>query len=334
MNQIKTRPTVTSLARNLNVSRQTISNAIHHPERLQPDTLAKIQAEIKRQGYVPSTVARQLRSQRTNVFSYRLHPVFEGINGNILDRFLHSLVETVEESGYSILVFAAEDDEDEVRHIIALHKRGVIDGAILTSSTDRDRRPRQLFEAEVPAVVFGRPWNDPDSPVSWVDVDGKAGTRQATTILRQAGHERIGWIGWLPEVGVGYDRHMGYIEAMGEHHDTTMEIAVPDSTEAGRRAAEELIHRGATALVCASDSLALGAVTSGTIELSNVFGFDDTPVARAMNLNSVAQPIEDTAHGAFIVLHRNLGSAQQASGQLMEAVPVVRTTPYMKGNPQ
>ena len=63
----------------------------------------------------------------------------------------------------------------------------------------------------------------------------------------------------------------------------------------GRAAAEALLARTEppTALVCASDSLALGALSA--VPTLAVTGFDDTPVARAVGLTSVSQPLVPAA---------------------------------------
>ena len=83
-----------------------------------------------------------------------------------------------------------------------------------------------------------------------------------------------------------------------------------DTVAGGISGGRELIVRGATAIVCASDSLAIGAAEilrelrpeqflpgqpAGPGLRAAVVGFDDTPVAAALGLSSVAQPVEDAA---------------------------------------
>ena len=48
----------------------------------------------------------------------------------------------------------------------------------------------------------------------WVDVDGAAGTAAATRHLLDAGHRRIGFIGWPAGSGVGDDRRAGWARAL------------------------------------------------------------------------------------------------------------------------
>ena len=66
-----------------------------------------------------------------------------------------------------------------------------------------------------------------------------------------------------------------------------LQAFVEDGVPQGRAAAEALLAHPdpPTALVCASDSLALGALSA--VPTLAVIGFDDTPVARAVGLTSV-----------------------------------------------
>ncbi|MDO5720786.1 MAG: LacI family DNA-binding transcriptional regulator [Actinomycetaceae bacterium] len=318
------KPTVTSLARDLGVSRQTISNAINNPHRVHPETLERVLDGIRRSGYVTSRAGRQLRTRKADAIGFRLYPTYDGINGNILDRFLHSITLEAEKFGYSIVIFSADNDDREVEHLVAMKNSGAIDAAILAASSVGDARPDELFDKGVPAIVFGRPWGRETSSIPWIDVDGRAGTREVTKLLRDAHHQKIGWIGWSPEHGVGADRRSGYEDAMGDSLDSDLCLLCPDDTAAGRDAAHVLYGRGATAVVCASDTLALGAVSSGLYDISSIVGFDDTPVAQALRLNSVAQPIDDIARHCIKQLLKQVNEEEPIRETLLPATAQIR----------
>nr|MBA3250653.1 substrate-binding domain-containing protein [Geodermatophilaceae bacterium] len=78
--------------------------------------------------------------------------------------------------------------------------------------------------------------------------------------------------------------------------DPRLDGRVDDDVEAGRQVARDLLALSdpPTAVVCASDSLALGAYSAAAGRLS-VTGFDDTPVARAVGLSSITQPLAEAA---------------------------------------
>ena len=291
------RPTLMSLAGELGVSRQTISNVINNPEIVKPETRDRVLAAIAASGYRPSAVGRALRTQRSLSIALRLYPAVDGVNGAIMDRFVHSLAVSAQRKGYRISLFAADSADDEVEVIDALHRASSIDVAVLTDTHTGDARTAGLIAARVPFVAFGRPWGADGSSHCWVDVDGSAGTESATRSLRADGHTRVGFLGWPAGSGVGDDRRAGWARAVSDLPGSSeLDLGVEDGAQPGAEAAAALLARGATAMVCASDSLALGALTVCRGLLADgrlpLIGFDDTPVARALGLSSVHQPVE------------------------------------------
>lgn len=337
--------TLVSLAASLGVSRQTVSNVINAPHRVKPETRMRVQHAIAESGYRPSAAARQLRTRRSMNLGIRLMPVVDGINGSILDRFLHALTESAQDEGYRLTLFCAESDSGEIRQYEELLKVADLDGFVLTGTHYGDARTEWLLEHEVPFAAFGRPWSSVEDPFGsghpWVDVDGGAGTEQAARTLIEQGHTAVGFIGWPAGSGAGDDRRAGWKRAMvaaGLATDT-LDIQADDGVPAGAQGAERLASRGATALVCASDSLALGAAAkmrqlfpeqaSGT-----VIGFDDTPVAAAVGLSSVSQPIEDAARHIIAVLAHELAGTNFPEGEevperhLLLPPTLIQRTPY------
>ncbi|WP_457963867.1 substrate-binding domain-containing protein [Arthrobacter sp. D1-29] len=319
------RPTLASLAQQLGVSRQTISNAINAPERVSPPTLERVTELIAASGYRPNIAARQLRTRRSRNLGYRLFPSADGINGAIMDRFLHSLTASLQQHGYRVTVFAVPHDDAEIEAYGELLETSDLDGFILADTRQDDPRTRWLMDREVPFVTFGRPWSaDNDAcPHAWVDVDGQAGTVEATRYLLDQGHRRIGFLGWpdsdrpARERPAGYDlgrdRREGWKTALsphlGPHELDLLSVGVPDSIREGAAGALTLLANGATAIVCASDSLALGASeqlrAAFPDKVPAVIGFDDTPVAAAVGMSSIAQPIEEAA-GTVVDIMRSI----------------------------
>ncbi|MCG6568327.1 LacI family DNA-binding transcriptional regulator [Tessaracoccus sp. Y36] len=293
------KPTLASLAAELNLSRQTVSNVLNFPDRVRPETRARVQEAIERSGYRPSAAARALRNQRAMSLGLRLSNPRNGISGSIMDAFTHSLVERADQSGYRVVLFPARTNDEEVDKLVELRRTLAIDACILTDTWLDDRRPEQLMEAGVPFAAFGRPWGAPDHG-RWADVDGRAGAAEAAAHLRSQGHERIGYLGWSDGSPVGKDRRAGWAEALGLTPEAEHELAVEveDTVDDGAAGMKELLARGATAVVCASDTLSLGAFTvlrrrgeSGRW----IIGFDNTPVARELGISSMVQPVEEVA---------------------------------------
>jgi len=325
---VERRPTLETVAELAAVSRQTVSNVLNSPHLVRPQTIARVQAVIDELGYRPHGAARQLRTRRSNVIGLRLERAVDGINGAVLDRFLHSLTELAQVRGYRVMLFTAPDDGGEIVQYAELLDVLEVDAFVLTSTHAGDPRTRWLTEHDVPFVTFGRPWEPSDADGSqpdhaWVDVDGSAGTRAAVEHLASLGHTDIAFIGWPAGSGVGDDRRAGWHRAMvaagmPAHRLDALDVATVDGVAQGAEAARRLIEMvSPTAFVCASDSLALGALaavrTDGVLPGADegaaaVVGFDDTPVAHAVGLSSVAQPLTEAADRALGLLLARLAA--------------------------
>ncbi len=318
-------PTVTDVAGAAGVSRQTVSNVLNAPELVRPETRERVQAAIADLGYRPHASARRLRTQKSSTIGIRLDPMTtDGISGSILDRFLHALTEQADRKGLRVLLFTAADPDDEIAQFRRLSDGADVDAFVLTSTFHGDPRTEWLIAHGQSFVTFGRPWgiddmNDPEH--LWVDVDGSSGLRDATTHLLSAGARRIAYLGWPSGSGTGDDRRRGWLEAMRGSGIAEAELAgleavsedvVASGAEAMRRL--EAATPGIEAVVCASDSLALGALiaTRGRIP---VVGYDNTPVAASLGFSSVEQPLDEVAAGVLELLTGAHGGKVRADAQ-------------------
>ena len=308
-------PTVEDVARMANVSRQTVSNVLNSPDIVKPETRGRVESAIAELGYRPHASARRLRTRQSSTIGIRLDPMTDGISGSILDRYLHALTEQAAERGMRMMLFTAKDHDDEIEQFRTLRDGADVDAFVLTATLYDDPRIAWLIAQDVPFVTFGRPWGeDMDSPDHlWVDVDGYAGVHAATTHLIGRGLTRIGYLGWPAGSGTGDDRRRGWAEAMTAQFGLTdaqldaMTIVNDESVPTARRAMEQLLAGDfpLDALVCSSDSLALGAmmaVNEAGRKSFPIIGFDNTPVAKAVGLSSVEQRLDQVAAATLELL--------------------------------
>lgn len=307
MNLVPQPATVADVAAAAGVSRQTVSNALNRPEVVRQATLDRVRTAIDELGYRPHASARRLRTRQSSTLGVRLPPV-HGISGAVLDRFLHALVERADERGMRILLFTATDLVDELAHMERLVEGSDVDGFVLTSTAHGDPRAAWLGERDVPFVTFGRPWgvrDMDDAPHPWVDVDGRAGLREATAGLIARGHRRIGFLGWPSPSGQGDERRLGWRDALAAAglDDHTEPLTCEDDVAAAGSVVSRAVDDGAAfdAVVCASDTLALGARFALGADVP-VVGYDDTPVAEAVGISSVEQPLDAAAAAAVELL--------------------------------
>ncbi|MFG1957080.1 LacI family DNA-binding transcriptional regulator [Nonomuraea sp. NPDC049028] len=335
--------TIADVARRASVSRQTVSNVLNSPDLVREETRERVRQAVEELGYRVNQAARRMRTGRSRLLAVRIEQTQDGMN--VFDRFLHGLTESAAKAGYRVILYSADDDQSEIATFDDLLGAYEPDAFVLTGTHYGDVRTSWLAERELAFVTFGRPWGMPeggDHP--WVDVDGAAGTAAATRHLLDAGHRRIGFIGWPEGSGVGDDRRSGWVRTLeaagltpraknGEARTNdaeggeagALERRTDGSAAEGEAAARELIAAGATALVCVSDSVALGAMQAGPVP---VIGFDDTPVAAAIGLTSLSQPLSDAAVRCVRVLTRLLedDSPDKPDHVLLQPSLVIRRT--------
>lgn len=298
-------PTLSSVAELAGVSRQTVSNALNNPELLRADTLARVREVIAEVGYTPNRAARQLRTRSSHLVGLRFEQAQEGTTNALMDRFLHTLVETTREAGLHVLLFSGDPD-DPLDGYESLLRSTAVDAFVVTDTYQGTPQAAWLGAQGAPFVAFGRPWGDPQASYPWVDVDGAAGTALATEHLLEQGFGRVAWIGWEAESRIGEDRRSGWQAVMTRAGiDTTgLGVRITDNVDAARMATHELLDAGGVdAVACASDTQAMG-VLHALAERGltpgrdiGVVGFDDSSAAQVTppGLTSVRQPLEDVA---------------------------------------
>ncbi len=315
MRRVRRAATIDDVAREAGVSRQTVSNVLNAPGVVREATKARVRLAIDRLGYAPHASARRLRTQRSSTIGVHLDPFAGGISGVVLDRFVHALTERASDRGLRVLVYSARGPQEEIARLRDLREGGEIDAAVITGTFSGDPRIGWLDAHGVPFVSFGRPWgNEPSDgpPHLWVDVDGASGTRAATEHALVTAGADVAFLGWPAGSATGDDRERGWREAMvAAGAAEGARLFAEEDVQAARLVALRAFAAGAPdAIVCASDTLAVGAhlaaVSAGLAELP-IIGFDNTPVAEALGLASVEQRPEEVAAGVLELLMGDSG---------------------------
>ncbi len=308
--------TLADVAAHAGVSPQTVSNVLNQPTLVRTETRARVQQSINELGYTVNVRARLLRQQRTGTLGIRVRPSDEDRAGVLFDRLLHELSTEAHRYDKHMMLFTADSEPDEVATIRRMAAQSLAGEFILTDTHPGDPRPAELVASGIPFVTFGRAWQDRGDRTShdWVDVDGRAGTIEASRALVAAGCRRIGFLGWPAGSPTGDDRLAGWVSVMRELGHSVIEIErltvrCEDRLSAAIAAAPLLLAKEVDAVVCASDSLAVGMVTvlGQTRRSLPVIGFDNTALAASFGFSSVDQQLGSVARGILAALEQPRG---------------------------
>lgn len=321
------------MSRAAGVSVATVSNVLNAPDRVAEETRRRVTEAIDQLGYRPNRAARSLPQGRSFTIGYCIP---DGKERFALDTFLHQLTERASDSDMDILLFTPHRGQSEADSYREIVRRGAVDGFIVSSTVHDDERVQVLVDAAIPVVSFGR--TDLADLHSWVDVDGRAGTRAAVEHLVEQGHQRLSLVAW-PEGSIsGDERAAGFVEGLAEaglEVDPGHVIRVENDVESGREAAARLLDLdpAPTAIVAVQDVLAAGVVAElnargirGGKDVA-VTGFDDSPPAiySTPSITSVRQPIEAIGRRVVEFLMHDLeGSDGVSRSALVEPELVIR----------
>ncbi|MFB4290539.1 LacI family DNA-binding transcriptional regulator [Nonomuraea sp. ATR24] len=295
------RPTLEAVAARAGVGRGTVSRVINGSPNVSEKAREAVQQAIQELGYVPNRAARALVTRRTDTVAlvvseseFRVfdEPYFAGT--------IRGIGSALTETGLQLILAMARSRQEHARlehYLTGQH----VDGVLLLSLHGDDPLPGRLEAMGVPTVLGGRPVG-PATPYSYVDMDNRAGARQAVKHLLGLGRGRIATIAGPQDMGVGVDRLSGY-------RDAVLPTGLPElvaygdfSEESGESAMAELLaaHPDVDAVFAASDPMALGAMrvlkAAGRAipEDVAVIGFDDSKAALHADppLTTVHQPME------------------------------------------
>ncbi|KAB8168561.1 LacI family DNA-binding transcriptional regulator [Streptomyces sp. 3MP-14] len=211
--------------------------------------------------------------------------------------------------------------EDELTGMLV--ERGVtgiifVSGLHADTSADMERYDR-LRASGVPFVLING--YAPSVRAPFVSPDDRAAMRLAVTHLVSLGHRRIG-LALGPIRFVPVRRKLaGFLEGMAAELGLPAERAeewVQHSLftlEGGQAAASALLEKGCTAVICASDMMALGAIRAArqrglaVPEDCSVIGFDDSPLIAFTDppLTTIRQPVPAMGQAAVRALLEELG---------------------------
>ncbi len=232
------------LAQKLGLSPTTVSRALNGYPEVNEATRERVSAAAKEHNYHPNSRAIRLATGRAMAVGHVI-PIttrHEIVNPIFAD-FIAGAGETYSRNDYDMLL-SVVSDEDEEQTYRAMKIKGNVDGVIVHSPRENDRRIPLLNEIGLPFVVHGRATGT-TAPYSWLDVNNRRAFLHASEYLLDLGHRRIALVNGLEFMDFAIRRRRGYLEALaarGIAPDTGLMVSDEMSEVAGFRAAQGMLN--------------------------------------------------------------------------------------------
>jgi DNA-binding LacI/PurR family transcriptional regulator len=294
------------VARLAGVSQSAVSRCFKPGASVSKKMRDRVMKAAEELAYQPNAIARGLITRRSNLVAVMVSAKLNFY----YPEALFSLTEKFSAQNMRVLLFTVESEAD-VDDVLDQILQYAADGVISASHLSIEQH--QLLEARhTPVVMFNRYFDAIDSNAVWCDV------RDAATImidqLLMFGHKKFAFLHGPEDGMVGRDRLAITREILAENGITEIDDMRGDYTyESASAAVQDLRARapGVTAIICANDMMAMGAVDELRHVMGlnvprdiSVAGFDGLGSARfaSYELTTVRQPIGRMSDAAVAML--------------------------------
>lgn len=318
--------TTTEIAKQLGISRQTVSYALNGGRgRVRPELRKQIEEASRELGYRPNAVANAMRTGRFSAIglvtttlehhSYLPGPLMEGIHAAINDVDLHLVTTRLPNAEFT-----------NKQRMPKLLRELLVDGLLVSYTHDIPEQMQALIKQhQLPSI-----WMNSNLSHDAVRPDDRGGARQATEHLLSTGHRRIVYMDMVHkrrdvlENKAHYsiaDRHVGYEQAMQSAGLTPRFVALDDVVQNqesvtarnmdwafdGSNAPTAILSYSETGVI----SLALAASQRGLAVPDNLqlVTFADRPVCLdGIAVDTVVLPFEKIGRRAINALSKRIAN--------------------------
>lgn len=299
--------TIKTVADLAGVSKSTVSRVMNNSKPVSDEVRKKVMDAIKETNFRPSSVARSLSNQKTQLIGVVIpdvaNPVFSEIIKGIEDR-AHDL-------DYNILLCNSRYDQSKELDYLEILKEQEVDGIILSGFHESDTLSNALKETGKPVVLIG--FEDRKGLFSSVVIDNYKASKEVTQFLVKAGHNVMAMIhGPDGDICAGFHRKKAFIDVVSQenisYHTRLGHFTYRDGLELTRELLE--VDEKITAIYCANDLMALGAIEAirksgkSVPDDIEVVGFDDIYLSAIYHpsLTTVKQPFEKKGRSSVNLL--------------------------------
>jgi len=251
---------ITAVARAAKVSPSTVSRSFNHPELVRASTRARIDAAVRRLGYIRNRAAQTIHGIRSGTIGL----IVPTVDHAIFAELIQSFSESVEEFGFTILLASHGYSLDREYHLIRKMLEHRVDGMALIGVEHSEDSFALLTQQEIPAILL---WNHAEgTEVTCVGSDNFRAGQLIGAHIVALGHREIAAV--FPPVAENdraahrFEGVCAALAAGGCRIGETWHLETRYSVAAAKEAVAELLTRShrPTAIICGNDVLAWGAM--------------------------------------------------------------------------
>ena len=201
------------IAKKLNVSRVTVSKALRDHPDISEEMKKRVNNLVKKMGYVPNLIARQLNSRKTHTIGI----VVPDLENSFFAYVVDSMIDYATEHDYRAILTVSRESEKVEKHNIENLIGMRVDGLLVCISQETKDKTifSQIKRMKIPLVFFDRVIRE--SSFSGVVFDDRKGAVSALDKVIYEGYKKIAHFAGYSNINIGMERLEGYKVSLKKH---------------------------------------------------------------------------------------------------------------------
>lgn len=247
---MQNRLTINDIARLCGVGKSTVSRVLNNEGNVSPSTRERVLEVIEQHNFSPSKSARAMRGFSDKIVAI----IVSRLDSPSENQAVRAMLPLLYQQGYDPIVMESQFSAARVEEHLQVLKERNIDGVVLFGFTGLE--PDILSGWQNKLVMMARTMPQ----FSSICYDDAGAVRLLMDKLVQLGHQKISFIGVAPyDTTTGQLRFEAYQAYCTEHHLTPQMALGELSYQSGFDLIAQVLTPGTDAVICASDTIALGA---------------------------------------------------------------------------
>ena len=242
--------TIKDIAKLSGVSKSTVSRVINHDPMVKEITRNKVMSIIEQYQFTPSKSARAMRGYGNKVIGI----IVTRLDSMSENQAVRSMLPIFYQCGYDPIIIESQFSADKVKEHLSMLKEKQADGVIIFAFTGLDSSLLSFWQNK--SVIMARSFSN-YTCICYDDIGA------VTTVLNHLyysqQYKKIGFIGIdQQDQTTGALRFQTYLDFCAQHQIMPNACLGKLSYHSGYQLAESILQQSPTAIVCATDAIALG----------------------------------------------------------------------------
>ncbi len=250
MSALSNHLTIKDIAKLSGVSKSTVSRVINHDPMVKETTRNKVMTIIEQYQFIPSKSARAMRGYGNKVIGI----IVTRLDSMSENQAVRAILPILYQHGYDPIILESQFSVNKVHEHLTILKEKQADGVIVFAFTGLEHSLLSFWQNK--SVIIARSFQE-YTCICYDDIGA------VTTLLKylhqSRKHQNIGFLGIdQQDQTTGALRYQAYMDYCQKHQISTNAYLGNLSYRSGYELAESILSHSPTAIVCATDAIALG----------------------------------------------------------------------------